>query len=352
MKIKVKKKILIIGSQGYLGSRLVQYFQIKKKYDCEGIDIGYFENCKISKTTKIKEIKKNAVKIKENDLKKFDTVILLAAFQNDPVNNLNPKKFYKPSVEFTIKIANFCKKNNIRFIFPSSCSVYGYGNKVFTEKSKLKPLTHYSKNKVEIEKKLKKISDKNFKPIILRLATVFGFSPRIRFDLVINMFAGMALTKKSISLNSNGKAWRPHIHIDDVCKVFDYFINCKILKKKNMIFNIGDNRNNLQILNLIKIFKNNLKKLEIFFPNNLQNSFNLYKEKVISTDGVDKRSYRVCFKKLKYSYPELKLSYDLKKGISKTLFDLKKNNLTKKKFESYKFYRIEALKKVLKNLKT
>ena len=345
-----KKKILIIGSQGYIGSRLIQYFKNKRKIYCHGVDIGYFKNCKISKTTKVKEESKNALDIIENDIKNFDCVIVLAAFQNDPVNNLSPEKFYKPSVDFTIKIANYCKKNDIRFIYTSSCSVYGYGKKVFTENSKLNPLTHYSKNKVEIEKKLKKLSNKNFKPIILRLATVFGFSPRMRFDIVINMFAGMALTKRSISLNSNGRAWRPHIHIDDVCKVFDYFINCKTLRKKNMTFNIGKNKNNLQILNLIKIFKNNIKKLEFFFPNNSQNSLNSYKEKVISADGVDKRSYRVSFNKLKYSYPKLKLSYDLKKGISKTLFDLKRNNLTKKKFESYKFYRIETLRRILRKI--
>ena len=117
-----------------------------------------------------------------------------------------------------------------------------------------------------------------------------------------------------------------------------------------MTFNIGKNKNNLQILNLIKIFKNNIKKLEFFFPNNSQNSLNSYKEKVISADGVDKRSYRVSFNKLKYSYPKLKLSYDLKKGISKTLFDLKRNNLTKKKFESYKFYRIETLRRILRKI--
>ena len=77
----------------------------------------------------------------ENDIKNFDCVIVLAAFQNDPVNNLSPEKFYKPSVDFTIKIANYCKKNDIRFIYTSSCSVYGYGKKVFTENSKLNPLT-------------------------------------------------------------------------------------------------------------------------------------------------------------------------------------------------------------------
>ena len=328
----------------------MQYFKNKRKIYCHGVDIGYFKNCKISKTTKVKEESKNALDITENDVKNFDCVIVLAAFQNDPVNNLSPEKFYKPSVDFTIKIANYCKKNDIRFIYTSSCSVYGYGKKVFTENSKLNPLTHYSKNKVEIEKKLKKLSNKNFKPIILRLATVFGFSPRMRFDIVVNMFAGMAITKKNISLNSNGMAWRPHISIDDVCKVLDFFSKCTELRNQNMIFNVGINKNNSQIVSLTRIFKLFIKDLNISLLNDPTNKVDVYKEKVISQDGVDQRSYKVSFNKIKKFYPSVKISHDLKSGIKKILYDLKKYNITEKKFSSHKYYRIQTLKKVIKTL--
>ena len=200
---------------GYLGS-YISDFLIKKKYVCEGIDVGFFKKCNLYKEKKFKVKFKSASKIDEKDIKDFDVVIQLAAFSNDPFGKLDPKKFYKPTTKYTLKIAKICKKLNKKFIFPSSCSVYGYGKSIFSENSKVSPLTDYSKNKIEIEKGLKKLKSRKFNPIILRLATVYGISPRIRLDVVINMLTSMVVSTKKIKLNSNGLAWRPHLNIKDV----------------------------------------------------------------------------------------------------------------------------------------
>ena len=341
----MKKKILIIGNNGYLGSYLSLYLN-KKNYFCRGIDINYFLNCKLYKEKNLITKKKNASKIKEIDIKKFDVVIMLAAFSNDPFRKLKPSKFYNPSEKYTLKIAKFCKKYKIKFIFPSSCSVYGYGNKIFNENSKLNPLTYYSKNKVSIEKKLLKIGNKNFKPIILRLATVFGVSSRMRFDIVLNMFCGMAISQKKIFLNSNGLSWRPNIHIIDVCKSIKYFIENDHIKHKNLIFNFEINENNKKVLDLANKVKNKIKKCKIHFLNKSGNS--IFLDKKIQ-DGVDKRSYIVSFNKIKKLTPPLKLDYTLEKGIKKTIKDLKKIKLDKKKFTSIKFYRLQMYKKLFKN---
>ena len=343
---KSKKKILIIGNQGYLGSRLSDFLS-NKNYYCEGIDTGYFKNNKIINVSTIKTKKKSASQVNKNDINGFDEVIMLAAFSNDPIGELSAKKFYKPTVTYTINIAKICKSLGVRFIFPSSCSVYGYGKKTFTETSRLRPLTHYSKNKVEIEKKLLKISNKNFKPIILRFATVFGLSPRMRFDIVINMFAGMAITNKKIILNSNGLAWRPHVHIDDVCMMFEKFINIDLNKNIKFIFNVGSNINNCRIIDLIKFLKKNIKDLSINFLHKSPLEKNdLFKDKKIGHLGMDKRSYVVSFNKLNLLFPSLKFKYGLENGISKLIIDLQKIKLKKNIFESYKFYRMQALKKV------
>ena len=109
---------------------------------------------------------------------------------------------YDPTRTYTRNIAEICKQRGIRFIFPSSCSVYGVGsNDLLTENNEVKPQTGYSLNKVQIEDDLRALGDNNFRPIALRLATVFGYSPRMRFDVVINMFVGMALTEGRIMLN-------------------------------------------------------------------------------------------------------------------------------------------------------
>ena len=194
MKMNKFKKILIIGSDGYIGSALTNFLK-KKKFKITTLDTGYFRDGILEKTHK-SILNIDVRTLKENIIKKFDVVIFLAASQNDPSDTINPYKFYEISKRYTLRVAKICKKNNIKFIFPSSCSVYGYGHNKFNEKSKTFPLTNYSKNKIEIEKELSKLADKNFSPIALRFSTVFGFSPRIRLDLVINMLCMLAITKK------------------------------------------------------------------------------------------------------------------------------------------------------------
>ena len=126
----------------------------------------------------------------------------MAAFSNDPIDNLDPNLFYNPTKEYTIAIAKLCKKLQKKFIFPSSCSVYGISKDLLDERSPTNPQTHYSQNKLDIENELIKMTNNNFVPIILRLATVYGYSPRVRFDVVINMLIGMALTTKEIITSS------------------------------------------------------------------------------------------------------------------------------------------------------
>tara|TARA_B100000579_G_C22844250_1_gene863440 strand:+ start:2312 stop:3355 length:1044 start_codon:yes stop_codon:yes gene_type:complete len=338
-----KKKILVIGGNGYLGSALTE--RLKKKHYIKSYDTGYFEKCFLKKKDPF--IRKRAEQVIEDEIKNYDVVILLAAFSNDPLNNLDPNIFYKSSEKFTIKIAKMCKKLEKRFIFPSSCSVYGYGKKVFNENSKLNPLTHYSKNKVYIEKKLIKLRSKTFNPIILRFSTVFGISNKMRFDIVINMFCGMAITSKKIFLNSNGQAWRPHIYIKDVINVFEYFAIKKNLGKKKLIFNIGKDSNNLKIIDVTEILKNKLKSLKVIFLKNSKNSKNIFNDKKIN-DGVDKRSYKVSFKKINKLEPSCKINYSVKRGISELIRDLNNLRLNKKIFISKKFYRLQMYEKLFK----
>ena len=338
------KKILIIGCQGYLGSALTDYL-ISKGYECYGIDIGFFKNCNFYKNKKFKIKKKSASKINKKDLELFDIVIHLAAFSNDPYGGLKENEFYKPTTRYTLKIAKICKKLNIKFIFPSSCSVYGYGKKIFTEKSKVNPLTFYSKNKIEIEKALLKIADNNFRPIILRLATVYGISPRIRFDVVVNMLCGMGIAMNKITLNSNGLAWRPHLDIYDVCRIFEKFINFKIKSNSNLIYNIGDDKNNLRIVDIVKIIKKYLPNVSVDFLNSdISKKKNLLAADKKIQDGIDRRSYKVSFKLIHNLFKNFKFK-KIDKGIQDLLINLKKK-LSKKTFLNINFYRLQKLEKI------
>ena len=260
------ERVLIIGSQGYLGSRLTPYL-IEKGFDVSCYDTGFFKEGIISPVTKHKTLKKDARLLNLDDFNGFDAVILLAGISNDPFGKLSSAQIYDPTLTYALKIAKFCKSLKIKFIFPSSCSVYGAtsASGLLSETSKTNPQTPYSLNKVQIEDGLKDLANETFSPIALRFGTVYGMSPRIRFDVVINMLCGLALTSKKITLNSDGQAWRPHLHIDDACEALACCLDNEIKTDGLLVLNVGRNEDNYKILEIAKIVKSNVAGAELSF---------------------------------------------------------------------------------------
>lgn len=337
MKKKTNQKILIIGSDGYLGTELYNYLKKRHKL-VDGLDTGFFRKS-INKKCKIAKYDYDARLLSKNIIKYYDSVILLAANSNDPLRNFTQNNFYKISYNFTIKIAKICKENGKKFIFPSSCSVYGFGKKVFNEKSKTYPLTGYSKNKIKIEKQLIKLANKKFSPIALRFSTVFGFSERMRFDLVVNMLSALAIVKKKIILNSNGEAWRPHINIVNVCESIDLVLNHKFNNGKLNIFNVGFNNNNLKIIQVAKIIKK-ITRCEILI--NPKDKDNLVTDKKIK-NGKDRRTYVVNFDKFNNKFKTFGKKQDLKRDIGLLIKQLIKIKLNQKIFNNLNFHRLQKL---------
>lgn len=338
-----KIRVLIVGSKGYIGSSLYIFLK-KRNYDVFGID-----NLLYGKTwfgdNKQNNFKKIDVRdVKKSFLKKFSHVIFLAGLSNNPIDDLFPNKAYNLVKNYTINFAKMCKKENIKFIFPSSCSVYGYSVNKLNEKSKVNPITYYSKNKIEIEKELKKISDINFRPIILRFATVFGFSNSLRLDLVTNIFMTMFLIKKKILLNSDGMANRPHIGIDDVCKTFELMINH--MNKKFEIFNVGYNHYNYKIIDVaLKICKS---KKRIKYVGNKKSFF---KDSIVK--GKDKRNYIISFDKISKKFDHFKKKNFFSSDLLKFKKKLKNSNILNEKLLFNKnFYRLQKIKENIKKNKS
>lgn len=335
------KNILIVGSKGYIGSQLYDILLNEKKLNIFGIDNLLYGKTWLKKNVQANFKKMDCRDISFNFLKKFDYVIFLAGLSNNPIDDLFPEKAYKIVEKYTIDFAKKCKRAGIKFIFPSSCSVYGFGTNIFFENSKVNPLTYYSKNKINIEKKLLKLSDKNFNPLILRLATVYGFSKSIRLDLVINMFIGMALKEKKIMLNSDGQAIRPHVNIEYVCKVIKFFLFN--YPKKAKVINVGENHNNIKILKIAKIVGEQINVKKISFTK--KNS--IFKESLFNKK--DPRSYNVNFKKLKSIIKKNIKKSDIKKEISKIAVNLRKSiKYNKNILFNENFYRLQKIKKNLK----
>ena len=267
----MKKKLLITGCGGYLGSYLIPFILKQKNYEVIGYDIGFFKGCNLYENPEFENnlILKDARNLESSDIENCDAVIHLAGISNDPLNKLTSEKVYDPSRHYTMKIAKLCKSLKKKFIFASSCSVYGAAktNNYLTEDSETNPQTGYSLNKLQIEEDLKMIADKNFFPICLRFATVFGVSSRIRFDVVINMLVGMGLTEGKIKLNSDGEAWRPNLYIEDACSSILHFVEYKRKEDDEniLILNIGRNDNNLKIIEIANIIRDLIPNSEVKF---------------------------------------------------------------------------------------
>lgn len=344
------KKVLVTGSLGYLGSVLMPYLA-ENNYGCIGYDTGFFRDCYLYPPEEQKMVFKDMRGFTGDDLKGIDTVVHLAAMSNDPLMSFPQEQFYDPVRKYTLKVASLCKARGIKFIFASSCSVYGIGNQILTEESGTDPQTGYSLNKLQIENDLKEISDRSFSPIILRFATAYGLSPRIRFDIVINMLAGMAVTTQKIILNSDGKSWRPFVHVQDICQAIRYAIDYDHNSNRPLILNVGDTRDNYQIIDIAGMIKNEVPECEIKFLRNVKSAsadLELVKDRKVQ-DGVDTRTYKVSFESVKSTWPGFHCDWSVPSGIHDMIRFFQELPLTGEQFNNMNFYRLQKMEYLLKN---
>jgi nucleoside-diphosphate-sugar epimerase len=338
------KKILITGSLGYIGSVLTEYLK-ERGLDCVGFDAGFFKESILYPPQKTKTLMRDVRSIVESDLKGIDVLVHLAGISNDPVGKLEPAKVYDPTREYSLKLARMCKKLGVKFIFASSCSVYGLGEEEYlSENSKPSPQTPYSLNKLQIENDLKSISDEDFSPIALRFATVFGLSPRIRFDVVVNMLVGMAFVNKKIVLNSNGQAWRPNLHILDACKAIYSAIELNYVHADLLILNVGSDINNLKIIDIAQMVRKVVANSDVVFlsDNPGLDRENLIKDRKVK-QGVDTRTYMVSFDKIMQVMPKFCCDWTVERGIADMVTEFENLSMSGDNFKSRGFYRLQQL---------
>lgn len=348
-------KILITGSLGYIGGVLAPYLQ-EHNFECTGLDTGFFEDCTLYAPAPSKTIIKDIRDFREEDLKGIDVVIHLAGMMNETVGNLSSERIYDPIRKYTLDIAQLCKKLDVRFIFSSSCSVYGIGENGFlNEESPVNPQTPYATNKYQIEQDLNQISDRNFSPIALRLSTVFGLSPYMRFDMLVNMLVGMAFTSNQIILNSDGESWRPHINILDVCQAFRRCINLDYQAGQLLILNTGDVQNNHQTIEIARMVQEQWPGTQLSFLSDRSDIVEGEKRLIQGStapqniqSGRDTRTYSVSFSKIKDRLPEFQCHWSVKSGISDMFERLKGQGLSGSLFKSENFYRLNHMNELHK----
>lgn len=321
-------KILLTGNEGYIGSVLAREL-IKAGHEVTGLDTGYYaETSLYPAEVWPKTVKKDIRLVNQADLSGYEAVIHLAELSNDPVGETDPRMTDEINHRGTVNLARLAKAAGTkRFIYFSSCSVYGASDQLVGETSPVNPLTAYAKAKVLNEKYLFQSAGADFSPVIFRNATVYGASPRMRFDLVVNNLCGLAFTAKEIRMESDGTPWRPFVHILDVCQAVLEALKLPRPQIHNQIINIGDSNSNYQIKTIARIIGRVLPGCRVSLNKN----------------GADKRNYRVNFDKIKKILPGFACRFDVAAGAQELLALFERINLTQADFESKDFTRLKQI---------
>ena len=326
-------KVLITGQNGYVG-RVLTNLLLENKYDVLGCDINYFPAAFDNDLHEISNIASDIRDITEKDLKKVDVIMHLAGLSNDPLGELNSKLTHEINYLSTVRLAKISKQAGVqRFIFSSSCSTYGKNLTFANENSDLEPLTEYAKSKVKSESEILDLKDEEFCPTILRNATVYGNSPSLRLDLVVNNLTASAFLTGKVKLLSDGTAWRPQLHVEDMSSAFLTVMESSEELVNGEIFNVGNNDENFTVHQIAEEVERIIPDSEIEFVNK---------------SNKDSRSYKVDFTKINNTLG-FKTKWNLEKGI-KQLYDFfKKEKLIENDFHDKKFYRLKQLKWLIEN---
>lgn len=330
-------KILVTGNKGYIGAVLCKKL-LDNNFEVIGLDTGFYDGCEFSQGGySIKQIFKDVRDVVKDDLLGMDAVVHLAALSNDPMGALNPRLTSQINHFASVRLAQLAKQSFVKkFIFSSSCSVYGVaGDEMISETGALNPATEYAKSKVMAEAEISKLADHSFSPIFLRNATVYGASPMLRLDLVVNNLVGWAYTTGKIRVMSDGSPWRPLIHIEDICSAFIAVLRAPREIIHNQVFNVGSNSENYCVKDIAETIRSIMPECRIEYS---------------GEHGPDARTYRVDFSKFNRTLSAyFDPVWDIEKGVRELYNAYKENNLNHQEFGSEKFIRLKQIERLMRD---
>jgi nucleoside-diphosphate-sugar epimerase len=327
-------QVLLTGNEGYLGAVMAPVLAARG-HVVRGLDAGYYRDGLLyaDPTATIPTLTMDTRHVTADDLRGYDAVVHLAELSNDPLGQHRPDITYAINGDGSARIARMAKAAGVsRFIYSSSCSVYGIGDgEIKTETSEVAPLTAYAECKLRTEAVLAELADDGFCPTIMRNATAFGASPRMRFDIVLNQFAGMAATQHQLVMKSDGSPWRPLVHALDIADAFACVLDAPTAVVHNQIFNVGSNQETYRVREIAEIVAAAFPPCAVTYgpPDN------------------DGRSYKVSFDKMSAAIPEFRCRWSADAGARQLAELFTRIGLTTERFEFRAFTRLAQLKHLL-----
>jgi nucleoside-diphosphate-sugar epimerase len=328
-----KLKVLVTGTEGYIGARLAPWLA-ERGHSVFGLDTGYYRDGTLYLDTlglpmSPRTIHKDLRMVRPQDFEGLDSVVHLAELSNDPLGQNHPEITYRINHEGSVRIARAAREAGVRrFVYASSCSVYGVGTEEFVDETSLpNPQTAYAKCKVMVENDLRSMASASFCVTFLRNATAYGPSPRMRFDVVFNDLCALAWTRKEIAMVSDGSPWRPLVHVEDICEAIRYTLDAPIDVVNGQIFNVGVTAENYRVREIAAIVAQVFPGCEV----------------TVGPPSPDNRSYRVSFDKIATRLPGFKSRWTVRQGAEELRRLFERIEFSQSTYEFRAFTRLRQL---------
>lgn len=322
-------RVLLTGHQGYLGTVLAPVLAAAG-HEVIGLDSGLFADCVLGPEPEDPPgFRVDLREVRPEHLDGVHAVIHLAALSNDPLGSLAPELTHWINHHASVRLARLAKQAGVtRFLYASTCSVYGAaGDALVTEEAPLRPVTPYAESKVRVEDDLRDLADDHFSPVFLRNATAFGFSPRLRADIVLNNLVAHAVLTGTVRVLSDGTPWRPLVHAQDIAAAFTAALTAPRDAVHAKALNVGSETNNVTVAQIAEEVVAAVPGADLL---------------ITGETGADPRSYRVDFSTVRAALPDFEARWTVKAGAVELATAYQEHGLTRHDFER-RFTRLARL---------
>ncbi len=329
-------RVLLTGCGGYVGS-VARGVLEDAGHDVVGLDTGLYDGCDLAPLTPppLPELRLDVRDVQLGDLDGVEAVVHLAALSNDPLGEFDESLTDSINHLASVRLAKLARAAGAeRFVFASSCSMYGAssGSGLVDENAPLAPLTAYATSKVLSEQSLAALSSDDFSPTFLRFATAYGVSPRLRLDIVLNNLVGSAVASGAVRLQSDGTAWRPLIHVEDMARACVAALEAPREVVHGEAFNTGDPGANYLVRDLAMIVADVVEGAEVTFADGA---------------GADPRSYKVDFSKIADVLPAFRCRWDARRAADALAGAYRAAGMDEALFSGGRFTRLARLRALL-----